>query len=147
ERLAAFRAFLEQELAAPVEAARRDHVLLIDGAIAASAATPELFATIARAGPFGPGNPEPVLALPSHVVAYAEEVGQAHVRARLRAGDGTSVSAVAFRAAGQPLGETLIRSRGRPVHAAGMLGLDRWQGEERVQLRILDLADQESVIR
>jgi single-stranded-DNA-specific exonuclease len=26
------------------------------------------------------------------------------------------------------------------VHAAGSLALDRWQGEERVQLRLLDVA-------
>jgi single-stranded-DNA-specific exonuclease len=33
-----------------------------------------------------------------------------------------------------------MESRGRAVHAAGCLALDRWQGEERVQLRILDMA-------
>jgi single-stranded-DNA-specific exonuclease len=26
------------------------------------------------------------------------------------------------------------------VHAAGALAIDRWQGEERVQLRIMDVA-------
>ncbi len=140
DRLAAFRAFLEAELGAAVEAARRDNALRIDGAVTAGAAGPELFAMIARAGPFGPGNPEPVFALPSHVVAYAEEVGQAHVRARLRAGDGKMLPAIAFRAAGRPLGHALLKSRGRAVHAVGTLALDRWQGEERVQLRLLDLA-------
>ena len=40
------------------------------------------------AGPFGAGNPEPVVALPAHTLAYADEVGQAHVRVRLRSGDG-----------------------------------------------------------
>jgi single-stranded-DNA-specific exonuclease len=115
-------------------------VLSIDGALTASAATTEAIATIGRAGPFGAGNPEPVVALPAHTVAYAEEVGQAHVRVRLRAGDGATVNAIAFRAAGQTLGTALTQSRGRPVHAAGCLAVDRWQGEERVQLRILDIA-------
>jgi single-stranded-DNA-specific exonuclease len=31
-------------------------------------------------------------------------------------------------------------NRGRTMHIAGCLALDRWQGEERVQMRILDLA-------
>jgi len=85
----------------------------------AGAATSELVATIGRAGPFGAGNPEPVLALPSHTIAYAEEVGQAHVRVRLRAGDGAMINAIAFRAAGQPLGSAIMQSRGLKVHAAG----------------------------
>ena len=61
---------------------------MIDGAVTAAAATSEMVATIARAGPFGAGNPEPMIALPAHTLVYAEEVGQAHMRARLRAGDG-----------------------------------------------------------
>jgi len=140
DRLAAFRAFLEDTLGDAVAAARRDDVLLIDSAVSAAAASPELLATIGRAGPFGAGNVEPVFALPSHTIVYAEAVGQAHVRARLRAGDGAVISAIAFRAAGQKLGEALLAGRGQPVHAAGTLCIDRWQGMDRVQLRISDLA-------
>ena len=147
DRLAPFRAFLEAELAAAVEAGRRDRTLLIDGAVTAAAAGPAFHAMIARAGPYGPGNPEPVFALPSHAIAYAEEVGQAHVRVRLRSGDGSALSAIAFRAVGQPLGEALLKNRGRAVHAAGTLALDRWQGEERVQLRLLDVALDDPVAR
>jgi single-stranded-DNA-specific exonuclease len=140
DKLPPFRAFLEEALGPTVEAARRDDALLIDAAISAGAARVELVTMIARAGPFGTGNPEPVLALPSHIIAYADEVGQTHVRARLKAGDGSMVSAMAFGAAGKPLGQALLRNRGQCVHAAGTLSLDRWQGDERVQLRLLDLA-------
>jgi single-stranded-DNA-specific exonuclease len=147
DRLAPFRAFLEAELAAAVEAGRRDRALLIDGAVTAAGAGPEFHAMIARAGPYGPGNPEPVFALPSHAIAYAEEVGQAHVRVRLKSGDGTAIAAIAFRAAGQPLGHALLKNRGRAVHAAGTLSLDRWQGEERVQLRLIDVAVDDPVAR
>src|SRR5215471_4483770 len=147
DRLAPFRAFLEAELAAAVEAGQRDRALLIDGAVTAAAAGLAFHAMIARAGPYGPGNPEPVFALPSHAIAYAEEVGQAHVRVRLKSGDGSALSAIAFRAAGQPLGHALLKNRGRAVHAAGSLVIDRWQGEERVQLRLLDLAVDDPVAR
>jgi single-stranded-DNA-specific exonuclease len=71
---------------------------------------------------------------------YAEEVGQAHVRARLRAADGAVINAIAFRAVGQKLGHALLQSRGRSIHAAGCLAVDRWQGEERVQMRLIDIA-------
>src|SRR5262249_13459904 len=95
---------------------------------------------LARAGPYGAGNPEPVLAVPAHTLAYVEPIGENHVRARLRSGDGKQVNAIAFRAAGQPLGKALLDNRGRAVHAAGQIALDRWQGEERVQYRLTDLA-------
>src|SRR5437660_1185278 len=123
-----------------VETIRRDDALLIDGAITAAAANNEIVTTIARAGPFGAGNPEPMIALPAHTLVYAEEVGQSHMRARLRAGDGAIINAIAFRAAGQKLGIALARARGQCVHAAGTLCLDRWNGAEQVQLRLVDVA-------
>jgi single-stranded-DNA-specific exonuclease len=138
--LAEWRAYLEAALGADVEIARRSSGLLIDGAVTAAAANADLVTMIGRAGPFGSGNPEPVIALPSHTVTYAEEVGQAHVRVRLKSADGTSVNAIAFRAAGGKLGAALRNSRGRQIHAAGSFALDHWQGEERVQFRITDVA-------
>jgi single-stranded-DNA-specific exonuclease len=140
DALATFRAFLESHLGADVEAARRDDALLVDGALTARGVTAELLATLASAGPFGAGNPEPVVALPAHTVAYVEEVGQAHVRARLQSGDGATINAIAFRVAGQKLGAALLRNRGRAIHVAGTLSVDRWQGNERVQLRMIDVA-------
>jgi len=147
DALGTFRAFLEDHLGVDVEAARRDESLLVDGALTARAATAELLATMARAGPFGAGNPEPVIALPSHTLAYAEEVGQAHVRARFQSGDGATINAIAFRAVGQKLGQALLKNRGRAVHVAGTLAIDRWQGNERVQLRMIDVASADPVER
>ena len=138
--LAQFRAFLEAALSADVATARRLSGLMIDGAVSAAGANLDLVAMIERAGPFGSGNPEPVIALPAHSVSYAEEVGQAHMRVRLKSADGASVNAIAFRAAGQKLGTALLNSRGRQVHAAGSFAIDRWQGEERVQFRLTDIA-------
>src|SRR5579863_6780756 len=141
--LAPLRAFLETTLAPDVAVARRANGLLIDGAISGAAANVDLVATLERAGPFGSGNPEPMIALPAHTITYAEEVGQAHVRVRLKSADGAGVNAIAFRAGGQKLGAALIQNRGRQVHAAGSFTLDRWNGEERVQLRLTDIAPAE----
>jgi single-stranded-DNA-specific exonuclease len=140
EMLGAFRAYLEDALAASVETARRETALLIDGAVSAGGVNLDLCETIARAGPFGAGNPEPVLALPAHTLAYADPVGENHIRARFRSTDGKFVNAIAFRAVGQTLGKALIDNRGRTMHAAGCLAVDRWQGQERVQMRLTDVA-------
>jgi single-stranded-DNA-specific exonuclease len=140
EKLAEFRAYLESTLAHDVAQSRHANELFIDGAVTARAVTPELVATLNRAGPFGSGNPEPVIALPSHQLVYADEVGQAHLRVRFKSGDGSIVSGIAFRSIGQKLGNALIAHRGQPLHVAGSLAVDRWQGTERVQLRVLDVA-------
>lgn len=139
-RLGDLRAFLEERLAASVAAARGDHALKLDAALTAAAATPALVRELDRAGPFGSGAPEPVLALAGHVVASADVVGQGHVRLRLKAGDGASIGAIAFRAADSELGRALIARRGSRVHAAGCLGVDRWGGAERATLRVIDAA-------
>ena len=141
EKLGALRAFLEEQLASEVAAARARDALLIDGAITAGGADAELIAAMERGGPYGAGNPEPVFALPSHVVAHAEPFGAEHVRARLRAQDGRMIDAVAFRVANQPVGQMILQARGTSLHVAGTLSLDRWQARERVQLRIQDVAE------
>jgi single-stranded-DNA-specific exonuclease len=123
-----------------VELARRDNALLIDGAVSAAAANVELYNTIAQAGPFGAGNAEPVFALPNHSIAFADVVGEKHVRLRLRAPDGAMINAISFRAADKDLGRAMLASRGQSVHAAGHLTINRWQGTEQVQLRVLDIA-------
>jgi single-stranded-DNA-specific exonuclease len=145
DALAAFRAYLEAALAADVEIARAEHSLLIDGAVSAGGADAALIATLGRAGPFGAGNPEPVIAFPSHTVIYADRVGEQHVRARLKSGDGAVVDAIAFRAHDKPLGQALMGHRGKAIHAAGTLSIDRWNGSERVQLRLSDVASTETV--
>ena len=140
EKLAEFRAFMESALAADVANSRHEHELFIDGAVSARSVTVEFATMLNRAGPFGAGNPEPVIALPSHQLVYADEVGQAHLRLRFKSGDGAIVNGIAFRSIGQKLGHALTQNRGQPLHVAGSLAVDRFQGSERVQLRVTDVA-------
>jgi single-stranded-DNA-specific exonuclease len=118
-----------------------DWRLDLDGSLSASGATLDLLGLIERAGPYGSGNPEPVFALPAHRVVYADPVGGDHVRCTLAAGDGTRLKAVAFRAMGTPLGEALLGERAAPLHLAGRLCLDDWNGRRAVQMFIDDAAE------
>ncbi|HZT27655.1 MAG TPA: single-stranded-DNA-specific exonuclease RecJ [Pseudolabrys sp.] len=140
DALAAFRAFLEDALGAAVEKARRETALLVDGAVSAGGFNLALADLLARAGPYGAGNPEPMLVLPAHTIVYADPAGEQHVRVRLKSGDGKFIDAIAFRAAGTPLAKALLDGRGCIVHVAGTIAIDRWQGEERMQLRVADIA-------
>jgi single-stranded-DNA-specific exonuclease len=140
ERLDAFREFLAAHFANASTILSETRALHLDAALAPSAARVELVEEIARAGPFGAGNPEPLVALPDVRVAFADVVGRDHVRLRLTGGDGARLDAIAFRAATAPLGEGLLASRGRAIHAAGRLRADSWNGRTRVQLQIVDAA-------
>jgi single-stranded-DNA-specific exonuclease len=140
DKLAEFRAYMESALARDVADARHVNELFIDGAVSARGVTPELVATLNRAGPFGSGNPEPVVALPAHQLIFADEVGQAHMRVRFKSGDDAIVNGIAFRSIGQKLGNALAEHRGQALHVAGSLAVDRYQGSERVQFRVIDVA-------
>ncbi|MGQ0456546.1 MAG: single-stranded-DNA-specific exonuclease RecJ [Hyphomicrobium sp.] len=141
ERLAEVEAFFAQRLAQAARGARAAAVLDIDAAVVASGATPELVELLDRAGPYGQGNPQPRFVLPAHRVKFAKIVGDAHVRAMLEAGDGGRIDAIAFRAAGQPLGDLLMSAGGMPLHVAGHLRRDTWGGRDKIELQIEDAAD------
>lgn len=141
DSLDALRDFLDARLGADIAQAQEGRGLLVDAALTAGGLNIELAAEIARAGPFGQGNPEPLFALPAHVITEVMPVGAAHLRFWCRAADGSTAGGIAFRAQGQPLGEALEARRGKSAHLLGSLSTDRWGGREKVDLRLVDLAD------
>ena len=140
DQLGPFRDFLHAAFAGADAALAAAGELVLDAVSSPAGATPDLVAEIAMAGPFGAGNPEPLLGFPDMKVAFADMVGGAHVRLRLAGSDGARLDAIAFRAAGTPLGEGLLASRGRRLHAAGRLRRDDWNGTPRIQLLLEDAA-------
>jgi single-stranded-DNA-specific exonuclease len=140
DQLTGFRQFLETQFADTSQAFEEAASLVLDAVSSPAAAVRDLVCEIALVGPFGAGSPEPVLGFPDVRVAFADVVGGAHVRVRLAGGDGSRLDAIAFRAAGTPLGEGLLKSRGKTIHAAGRLRAEDWNGQIRVQLQIEDAA-------
>jgi single-stranded-DNA-specific exonuclease len=140
-QLEALQAFLAQRLVQATGAARAAVSLDIDGALTPATVTDEFFALLERAGPYGQGNPQPRFAFPAHRVKFAKVVGENHVRCVLEAGDGSRLDAVAFRAADQAVGAALLASSGLPLHVAGHLRRDTWNGREKRELLIEDVAD------
>src|SRR5690606_23384211 len=78
--LGALRAYLEEESAHIVSRLRENQSLSIDGALAASGATVSLYEALQKAGPYGSAHPQPILALPHHILADVRGVGRDHVR-------------------------------------------------------------------
>jgi single-stranded-DNA-specific exonuclease len=133
--------FLGSRLAASVGEVRARSELAIDGALTLSGATDDLLVLVERVGPFGQGNPTPRFAFPATHVRFAKLVGENHVRCVLEAEGGARLEAVAFRAAGEPLGELLMGTGGLAIHVAGHLKRSSWNGREKIELMIEDAAD------
>ncbi|MFC4174276.1 single-stranded-DNA-specific exonuclease RecJ [Microvirga sp. GCM10011540] len=139
-----FRAYVSERLADPVSTVRLNDHFPVDATLTAGGAQPSLVAALERAGPFGSGQPEPVFVFPQHRLVEAREVGSGgHVRVKLRGGDGSMIGGIAFRAAGQPLGIALSNAIGNSLHLAGTLSVDRWGGNEKVEVRLMDAAKPE----
>ena len=139
-RLGELRAYLEDALGGSVQDSGEADGLPIDAALSARGATIEMIDMIGRAGPFGTAHPEPVFVLPSHRIAYAEAVGNGHIRLTLASSDGATIKAMAFRAAEAPLGRALLTNRGQFLHVAGTLAIDQWQGRRQPVVRVIDAA-------
>ena len=139
--LAALEAHFQTQIKAATVTANEAAGLDIDAALVASGATVELMDLMERVSPFGQGNPEARFVLPAHRVKFAKVVGDAHARVLIEGGDGARLDAIAFRAAGQPLGDLLMSTGGMPLHVAGHLRRDTWGGRDRVELQIEDAAD------
>jgi len=140
EKIEAFAEFLAARLAPAVAAAGGTPALTIDAALAPDGVTRELLAALERLAPFGVGNAEPRFALNAARIAFVDPAGEQHLRVAIPMERGGRLKAIAFRAAGTPLGAALLANRGGALHLAGHLRADRWNGRDDVQFVIEDAA-------
>ncbi|MEO0361726.1 MAG: DHHA1 domain-containing protein, partial [Pseudomonadota bacterium] len=131
---------LAARLAPAMGAAPAARALLIDAALSAAAATPELVERLEEAGPFGQAAPAPRFAVPAMKIAFAKRAGEDHLRLTLADPAGGRLDAIAFRAFQSPLGPFLEGAAGAPVHVAGRLEIDDWGGRRKAKLRVEDAA-------
>jgi single-stranded-DNA-specific exonuclease len=113
--------------------------LRLDGVLMPEAATPELIERIEAAGPFGASAPAPRFAFPAMRIRMTRPVGEGHLKLGFSDGATGSIDAIAFDAARLGL-DALQNHQGRPVHLAGRVELNHWNGRSRVQLRLEDAA-------
>ncbi|MEL6436191.1 MAG: single-stranded-DNA-specific exonuclease RecJ [Pseudomonadota bacterium] len=139
-KLAAVRAYFEEKSSSVVQALADNAVLTIDAALSSGGANLELIDAIEKAGPYGSGHDQPVFAFRSHQLQFARVVGNGHVKATIAGQGARALDAIAFRAADDPLGQTLLQGVGTMLHFAGTLSINRYNGREIPQLRITDAA-------
>ncbi len=138
--MAAFHQFLNERaaaVAAPAEAA-----LALDGILAVAGADAALAEMVARLGPFGTGNAEPLFVLPRVRVVKSERIGKdgGTVRTMLEGEGGGRLKALLFRAKEDALAAALYGLNEPPLHLAGYLRAERWQGRTSVGFVVADAA-------
>ena len=142
DRLGAFHEFLNARLAAA--AALPNAVdLAVEGALAVPGATAELAREVARLAPFGAGNEEPLFVLQRARVVRADRVGRegGSIRAFVEGeGGGRRLKAMLFRTREGPLADALLARDAVPLHLAGHLRAEEWNGAVNPGFFIADAA-------
>lgn len=141
-RLEEFHRFLNERLsAAATLPAAAD--LLVEGALAVPGATIDLARHLGRLAPFGAGNEEPTLVLQRARILRADRVGRESTAIRSfieGEGGGPRLKAMLFRARDGALAEALLGGRGVPLHLAGHLRAEEWNGLTNASFVITDAA-------
>ena len=141
EKLEELTDFLSTHISRQLDGLTLTASMSFDGALSPAGATPDIIEMLNRAGPFGSGNPRPRFVIPQARIVDSGIVGKDHVRCILTGADGTGrLKAIAFRSVATPLGRALLDTRGLPLHVAGNLRVDEWQGRVSAQLFIDDVA-------
>jgi len=139
--LPAFHAFLNERLA-HAAALPRVADLPVEGTLAVPGATVDLAQQLARLSPYGNGNEEPVFVLPRAQVVRADRIGKegATIRAYVQGeGGGPRLKTLLFRARDGALADALL-SRSAPLHLAGHLRAEEWNGSITAGFFIADAA-------
>lgn len=136
-----FHAFLDERLADA--AALPDTVdITLDVALSVSGATVELAENLAMLAPFGAGNAEPLIAVSHAQIIRSDRIGRDGntLRLLLKGQDGGRLKALLFRANDNPLAIALEDSTRPPVHLAGYLRSETWNGRTDATFFIQDAA-------
>jgi len=136
-RLDEFGETVSVAVAEQLGSAPRERLHHVEATVTVADLVPSLCTELARLEPCGQGNPEPLLCLRGATVVGASTFGSSrqHVKVVLTDGGGGSIEAVAFNKPG--LAGHL--PRGRRVDALFGADVDRWDGVDRVRLRLRDL--------
>jgi single-stranded-DNA-specific exonuclease len=141
DKLPELHGFLNERLTS-AEALPGASELAMEGVLAPSGADAALAQMVARLGPFGMGNAEPLFVLPRARVVKTDRIGKDGntIRAMVEGEGGGRLKALLFRAKEGPLAEALSRAGGAPLHLAGYLRAESWQGRVSAGFFIADAA-------
>ncbi len=141
EKIQEFQSFMSDYLKEEIAAAIKERALKIDGLLSAGAVNLGLLDEIDMVGPYGAGHPQPVFVLPDLRLQYAKALRGGHIRCSFSDTAGQRVDGICFRAEDNGLSDMLMSQQDKPLHVAVRVVRNSWQGRERADVHIVDLAE------
>jgi single-stranded-DNA-specific exonuclease len=141
ENLTGLHAMLNERLAEATSLPQAAD-LMLEGVLAVNGADAALAQMVARLGPFGMGNEEPLFVLPRARVVKADRIGKdgGTIRAMVEGESGGRIKALLFRAKEGGLADALSKAGGAPLHLAGHLRAESWNGRITAGFFVTDAA-------
>ncbi len=134
EHVEAFSNKFEEVVKAQIKPAQRIPVLFIDAVIELADIKPVLYKIICQMEPFGPENLRPVFVCRNITdTGYSRIVKEQHIKFSIKQ-DNTVMSGIGFNMA-QHFG--MLQS-GKPVDIVFTIDENEWNGEKRLQLKVID---------
>ena len=114
--------------------------LQIDSLISVEGATAEIVEEMASTGPFGAGNPPPIVAIANCQIKYLKVLVEKHIKFTCFDPSGKKLEAIFFNGVETIGGQRLIKNLGESFHLCGKLEINDWGGYRRVVLQVEDIA-------
>ena len=115
--------------------------LPIDGVLDINAVNLDLLNKISLLEPYGEGNEEPTFVIQDVLLVKTILTKNGHIICKFTGKGGGYLDAVCFRAENTPIGQKLLSNMpGQHYHIAGLLRIDSWNGQNKVQLIMNDVA-------
>ncbi len=140
DKLEEFKAYLSEHIKTQCQSMLIIPTMTVDAVLSASSVNMELLKKIETLAPFGTSNPEPRFVLSSVQVVKTKIVGENHIQCFIKDSgvSGSTIKGIAFRALNTELGDLLMGSNDRPIHLAGHLNINHWNGNEYINFQVVD---------
>ena len=138
--------FLNSELSAAVALSNQNKISYFADGLDINSANLNLAKELLNLEPFGVGNAKPRFLIKDLQIVEAKIVGTTgkHIRcvfsAKTLAGWNGRITGFAFNAMDSELGEVLIsKNKAKPIAIIGQININRWMGNENLQVVVEDL--------
>lgn len=138
DSLPQFISFMQNEVAKKLKGLHNIPILKIELITTVNGFNQDLYSEVEKAGPYGAGNPEPLILIKSAYIKNIMKVGDNHLSITITDNDGNVRKAIAFRAKGTAL-ETLLMSKLHSYcHLVGYIKLNYYRNVATVQMELID---------
>jgi single-stranded-DNA-specific exonuclease len=99
----------------------------------------DLYKSIAKLQPYGMGNPKPKFLIRNCIKNFVKPAAEIHLIVYLNDMYGNSIKSIAFNSSQTQIGKLLNDDDSKELDIICTLQLNRWNGEENVELIIEDI--------